>query len=393
MAKNIVFCADGTWNGPEDATGASVIDGDDVGGELLSSSTTNVVKLYANLSGQVTPESLRLSNEQEKVASDANGAVLQVGKYLHGVGDSSNLAVKVMGGVFGAGIIARIVRGFTYISRNYTPGDAIYILGFSRGAYTARALGGMISRIGLLNASTVDLTDKLAAYRLGMAAWCKSHSIAVSKSPIRGISDLLSHLINYAENWMATTLPANALIPNIPIKAVAVWDTVGSYGIPEYIKDKRVDLFRFCDLSLSNQVALGFHAMAIDEMREDFGITRWNPRAGITERWFVGAHADVGGGYPNAESGLSDIGLGWLADQVAAAGARFAAPVVYTPKLTNFLQPIHTPWTSPPFDALGKSPRAVAASDELSPSVQARMDQDPAYRPGALSAWLKARAT
>jgi len=391
MPKNVIFCADGTWNGPSDQSGESVLDSDDISGELQTNSITNVVKLYANLAGQVTPQTARLKDEQEKVRLDTTGATTQVAKYLHGVGDSNNLATKLIGGMFGAGVIVRIVRGFTFISRNYEPGDAIYLVGFSRGAYTARALAGMISRVGLLNPRVVDLSDKEAAYRAVMAAWYRSHSIAVAKTPIGGLSDLLTHLVNYCESWLGHRLPADALLPDIPIKSVAVWDTVGSYGIPEYAKDKRVDLFRFCDLSLSPCVEYGFHAMAIDEMREDFPVTRWEPRENILETWFIGAHADVGGGYPEAESRLSDIGCDWLTEQLQGVGVQFSKPAVYVPD-GDQKQAIHKPWESPPFDLLGKASRAVKASDSLHPTVKSRLSSDPSYRPQALSAWLEARA-
>ncbi len=164
MPKNIVFCADGTWNGPAQQTGVSTIDDADAHGEVAQSAITNVVKLFANLRGQVTAETLKLPNEQEKVARDAKGDVVQVAKYMHGVGDSSHEALKVFGGIFGMGVVARIVRGYTFISRHYTPGDAIHLIGFSRGAYTARALAGMIAHIGVLNPTAYDPANKVEAY-------------------------------------------------------------------------------------------------------------------------------------------------------------------------------------------------------------------------------------
>jgi len=389
MPKTIIFCADGTWNGPDDATGASVIDSPDIHGELLASSVTNVVKLYASLAGQVTPETLRLNDEQEKVLADANSDSLQIAKYLHGVGDSQNIAIKLMGGIFGAGVIARVVRGFTFVSRNYIAGDAIHIVGFSRGAYTARALAGMISRVGLLNPKVHDLSDKANAYRLGRDAWFKSHGIAVATSRISGLSDLLNHCVNYVESWMGRSLRPDSLIPNIPIKSVAVWDTVGSMGIPEYIKDRRIDLFRFVDLALSPLVEYGFHAMAIDEMRADFPVTRWDARERVTQQWFAGAHADVGGGYAAAQSGLSDTALAWLSTQLAGVGAQFSVPPVYVPATDQYLQSIHTPWKNPPFDALLQAARQVECRDSVDPSVTKRLQADPSYRPESLNKWLR----
>src|SRR6476660_9433305 len=102
MPKRIVFCADGTWNGPESETGVSVIDGNDDHGELLKSKVTNVVKLFANLSGRPTPDTLTLRDEQEKVLTNPDGSKNQVAKYLHGVGDSDNVLIRVLAGVLGA---------------------------------------------------------------------------------------------------------------------------------------------------------------------------------------------------------------------------------------------------------------------------------------------------
>src|SRR6185312_5909827 len=130
MPKQILYCADGTWNGPGDQNDPSDIDSPS-SAEPQQDGVTNVVKLFSNLAGQATPETLALRNEQEKVLTDPSGATLQVAKYMHGVGDTSNAICHILGGVFGIGVIARIVRGFTFISRHYQPGDAIHIVGFS----------------------------------------------------------------------------------------------------------------------------------------------------------------------------------------------------------------------------------------------------------------------
>ena len=138
MAKNIVFCADGTWNGPSEP--------DDNG---KAGPPTNVFKLYLNLAGQDDPDSLRLANEQERTLRSADRSVVQTSKYLHGVGDSDNFLVRAIGGTLGAGLITRIVRGYTFVARNYMPGDRIFLIGFSRGAYTVRYLGGVIAKCGI----------------------------------------------------------------------------------------------------------------------------------------------------------------------------------------------------------------------------------------------------
>ena len=131
MSKLIIYCADGTWNGP----------GQDENDDR-EPDPTNVYKLFVGLAGQPATET-RDADEQEKELRQ-NGRSVQVAKYVHGVGDSRNPIKKLMGGAFGAGTISRIVRGYTFISRNYESGDHIVVAGFSRGAYTARALAGLI---------------------------------------------------------------------------------------------------------------------------------------------------------------------------------------------------------------------------------------------------------
>ena len=140
------------------------------------------------LQGDTTLDSRRLKDESEKVLGDSERPQL-VAKYLHGVGDTDNPIKKVVGGAFGSGLIARIVRGYTFISRQYQPGDRIVILGFSRGAYTARALAGMISGVGLLDPKATEQTasdrDAMAAkeraYRMGVSAWLRYRENAKAK--------------------------------------------------------------------------------------------------------------------------------------------------------------------------------------------------------------------
>jgi len=160
MSKYIVFCADGTWSGLGQG------DGDD----QVQPAATNVLRLFAALDGRITEESLRKRDEQEKIAYGIDGELKQVAKYLHGVGDSGNAIRKILGGVFGEGFIERIVRGYTFVSRHYASGDRIVLAGFSRGAYTVRALAGMITRMGLLPMQAMldenGRHDQERAYRL-----------------------------------------------------------------------------------------------------------------------------------------------------------------------------------------------------------------------------------
>jgi uncharacterized protein (DUF2235 family) len=386
MAKTIIFCADGTWNGPEQQTGVSAIEGNDEHGELTKSNVTNVVKLFANLAGRVTPQTLALQNEQEKVLVNADGTIGQVAKYMHGVGASNNLLIKLLGGTLGVGVITRIVRGYTFISRHYLPGDEIHIIGFSRGAYTARALAGMIAKVGLLNPHAYNPDDRQEAYRLGIAAWCKSKGVTLQGAG--KLSAVATTFLNFVQSFFASQLSADALIANVKIKSVAVWDTVGSLGIPVYAADGRYDVFRFTDTALSAQVENGFHAMAIDELRIDFPVTRWDQRDGVRQVWFAGAHADVGGGYPVAESGLSDIALDWMMQQLTGVGTRFATPLTYQANAC-FDQKIHEPWSNPPFAVLKRTPRQVLPDDPVHETALKRWKELATYRPDSMAAWAQ----
>jgi uncharacterized protein (DUF2235 family) len=377
VAKQIVFCADGTWNGPGDAPSATDIDAATQSDTELDDGVTNVVKLFSALAGQATPETQALRNETEIVQRDGDG-VTQVAKYLHGVGDSKNPISRVLGGVLGAGVIARVIRGFTFISRHYEPNDAIHIVGFSRGAYTARALAGMIAAVGLLNPRRYDPDDKPQAYLRGFAAWLKCKGVVFEGN--HRLTSLLNALTDFASDTIAgVALRKTDLITNVPIASVAVWDTVGSLGIPSYVSGARKDFFSFVDTKLSPAVAHGFHAMALDERRRDFPVTRWDRDKRIEEVWFIGAHSDVGGGYPASEAGLSDVALDWMIGRLAAVGARFVTPPAHPLDLTRFEQAFHEPWTKPPFD-LGARARAPRAGDVFHATVGERWAARADYR-------------
>ena len=307
MPKNIVFCADGTWNGPnQDDNHDNIPD------------PTNVYKLFLLLDGKLTDDSLKAADEQEKNLTE--GVVTsQVAKYLHGVGDSRNPLVKIMGGVFGSGIITRIVRGYTFISRNYDPGDEICILGFSRGAYTARALAGFIASQGLLAKGLTD--DKEKAYRKGAEAWYRYR--VASASDVGLIQRLAEYAADLPAFLSSKSLKKSDFVPvKNKIKVVGVWDTVGAMGVPDFDGDKRLDDFRFANTRLSDNVRFGLHAVSLDEQRVDFTPTLWDQRDGIKQFLFPGAHSDVGGSYPtkNRESELSDGGLRWMVDELKALG-------------------------------------------------------------------------
>lgn len=374
MPKNIVFCADGTWNG---------LGQGDADAEDLQPKATNVLRLFAVLAGTVTPESLRKQDEQEKAATGADGAVTQVAKYLHGVGDSQNAIRKLLGGVFGEGFIERIVRGYTFLSRNYLPGDRIYLAGFSRGAYTVRALGGMVAAMGLLPPDSMRADDGSydadRAYALGVFVW----------SAYRRAAGKHSTLLGYLEEFKSQRIDTAQLVKDVGIEAIGVWDTVGSLGVPIYdpADAKKVDVFEFADRALSSKVRSGFHAVAIDEQRGDFVPTLWDARDGIEQRWFSGAHSDVGGGYPTQD--LSAFSLDWMIGHLRASGVLFSAE--YRPAAVGEFGPVHTPYQDPPFDLLPHGPRQFPQDGLCHPSVQVYLDAFAGYQPTVFGPLLVGR--
>jgi uncharacterized protein (DUF2235 family) len=350
MAKNIIFCADGTWNNPgQDENDDSIPD------------PTNVYKLFIWLAGAVTAATLRAADEQEKWL--VTGATIeQVAKYIHGVGDSRNPINKIFGGTFGAGVIARIARGYTFISRHYEKNANIYITGFSRGAYTARALAGMIASQGVLRKELTE--DKELAYRRAAQVWYRYRSAAHTKTSI------LAHFAEVTANLPAfisqKSIKKSDLVAVDRIAAVAVWDTVGAMGFPLRVgREENNDAFQFTNLDLSPKVGMGFHAVALDEQRTNFEPTLWNDATNVKQLLFPGAHSDVGGGYPTAnhESELSDIALQWMQQELSQAGARFDAPSMEIPFKQDAGGVAHKPWKHPPWNIAPKAtaPRVFGA--------------------------------
>src|SRR5215510_7361838 len=361
MAKNIIFCADGTWNNPNQDS-----DGDDV------PDPTNVYKLFVCLGGAESPATLLTANEQEKEVI-SNGMTVQISKYIHGVGDSRNPIGRIIGGAFGAGVISRIVRGYTFISRNYEPGAKIFIVGFSRGAYTARALAGLIASEGVLAPALTG--DKELAYRAGAEAWYQYRQNTAPKSKVAQLWKVARDLPRFLSE---KSLKPTDFVPVDEIAAVAVWDTVGALGIPLFKGNGRVDAFRFCDTKLSKKVINGFHAVSLDEQRDDFEPTLWDPAPNVKQVLFPGAHSDVGGGYPMVgnESGLSDGGLRWMMDQLTQVGVRLSSREPYQISPSH-LGIAHKPWLHSPWNYPGIKigPRHFSKDMERHPSIALRMQE------------------
>ncbi|HUK36198.1 MAG TPA: DUF2235 domain-containing protein, partial [Vicinamibacterales bacterium] len=319
MAKRIVFCSDGTWDDPQNVT--------------------NVYTLYKALK--------LLPGEQQPLYDD-------------GVGADGNPIQRLLGGAFGTGLFQKIKDAYSRIAVSYEQGDEIFLFGFSRGAYTARSLAGLISIAGLpTKPFKNDLVDTaFQAYReRGRRA------------------ALLASLAPYG-------------MFDAKIKMIGVWDTVGSLGIPAIIGLDDPLLYGFLDTGLHPDVLNAFQALAIDERRAEFPPTLWSsapaPGQTIEQMWFAGAHCDVGGSYP--ETSLSDIALGWMMNKALALGLSFDEGVLakYSDvDAKHALGTIHESWK--PLWGFPK-PRSIGQTANVASSVQIRWLADASYRPGNLEA-------
>jgi uncharacterized protein (DUF2235 family) len=358
MAKHIIFCADGTWN---------TVNPD---AETPPQDATNVFKLFNLLQGSVIPSTVKREDSDivEIEKAKTTGAVLQVAKYINGVGNSQSKIKRLFGGGFGAGLVQRIVRGYTFISRNYEPGDKIVIVGFSRGAYTARALAGMIASQGLLsqhfNRGSVD------AYKRGTQAWYRYRKSVKAKGE-SWLPDFATAILNLdVWDFISDDLTDADFIP-VDIEAVAVWDTVGSMGIPKYDVDdnQMIDTFRFADVQLSPKVKHGLHAIALDEQRILFSPTLWEAAPNVKQMVFPGGHSDVGGGYK--EKGLSDAALVWILQELAQLQVQLSD---WTALLRpNPSAPAHQEWRALVGHAAGVRPFGHVPQLGRDASIQARM--------------------
>jgi uncharacterized protein (DUF2235 family) len=322
MNKRIVFCADGTWDG--------------------STRHSNVYKLYKALI----------------VGAD------QVPLYDDGYGPDGVPTVKLVGGAAGTRLWQTIKDGYAKIANFYEAGDQIFIFGFSRGAYTARSLAGMITVFGLPTKEfTRDVVDKgFHAYRDKASRY-----------------HILQELAQYQ-------------LVDATITMLGVWDTVGSLGIPSVSALDDPVLYGFLDTSLHPRIKNAYQALAIDERRSQFSPTLWqgpaSPGQTLEQVWFTGAHCDVGGGEPDDSSeatALSDITLGWMMSKASnlglefdsAALKRYATPLGAELALDKF----HESWKV----EYGVPIRRTIPRDScVANSVLVRCEHDMSYRPANL---------
>ena len=273
--KRLVICCDGTWNRPD------------------SENITNIEKIARTV--QTDPGS--------------SAGVPQLVYYLSGVGGAGYETDRILGGAFGFGLFNTMLAGYRFLAQNYEPGDEIFVLGFSRGAFTARTLVGMIGYVGLITKLAL-VHDQLTRAR---DFYKDREKDSVGRPPA-----LEQFRTDHCHE-------------STPVQFVGVFDTVGALGVPGAMFLAP----RFHDLELSSEVRCARHALAIDELRLKFEPALWtagkdgttdDPR--VKQVWFEGAHSDVGGGY--GETGLSDSALLWMAGEANRQGLVFDTPLLAT---------------------------------------------------------------
>jgi uncharacterized protein (DUF2235 family) len=338
--KRIVLCFDGTSN------------------QIGAGNLTNVAKLFEML--------------------DKNNPASQLAYYDPGVGTlapahtslPSTLAL-LFEQAFGIGLKHNVAQGYRYLMQYWRPGDAVYIFGFSRGAYTARALAGMLLRPGLLRSGSENLlpyaVEKYAINRYftqdEYANWAQFARAFCWRTENEPLFDTVKQ-----------NSPNQVWHYAIPVAYLGLWDTVKAAGF------LRFGNLRWPYTRALPNVARIRHAVSIDEQRRPYReyLVERHPR-GLEERWFAGVHADVGGTFPDHR--LATIALKWVTDgvvnELAIDADTYRQQCTVT---TDFADaPIHN--NGKLWYLVGRRKRPMAPDALLHPSVLQRRRDNPDYLP------------
>ena len=264
MARRLIVLCDGTFNDPSD--------------------NTNVFQ-FKNA----------LARPDQVVYYDEGVGITEEGNTKGWFGRAID---SVLGGAFGSGLSANVQQGYRWVCENYQDGDDLYFLGFSRGAFTARSIVGMIRKIGLVRAPLDSRTLKAAfdVYRD-------------------------EHHPNCAKTERFRAKLNTRHVDRVNLRFVGVWDTVGALGVPvvgprSFLARKR---WGFHDLRLSSKVQTARHALAVDEKRSAFLPAPWcheDDERDVKQVWFAGCHSDIGG-----QDGA--LARWWMLEEAEAAGLTF----------------------------------------------------------------------
>jgi uncharacterized protein (DUF2235 family) len=205
------------------------------------------------------------------------------------------LPSRVFGLAFGWGMSRTVESAYRFLADNYREGDEIYLFGFSRGAYTVRALAALIYACGLLQAHQLNLFEY---------AW----AMLIARDRKTNEPDFdLQHQFK------------NTFGRSVSIDFLGLFDTVKSVGwvydptvIPYTAKNPIVKKVR--------------HAQSIDERRCFFRQNSWSSdvdqKTDVQQVWFAGVHSDIGGGYKPATSQLASVAFCWMLGEAIANGLK-----------------------------------------------------------------------
>jgi uncharacterized protein (DUF2235 family) len=264
MSRNLVLCFDGTNN-------------------QYNSDNTNVVKLLAMLD--------RADPDQFVYYQPGIGTMTAVGMY----DKFKKKIAKIIDLAFANLLDDHVKGGYRFLMDSYQPGDQIFLFGFSRGAYTARVLAGMLLKVGLLPRGN----DEMVAFSWDIYA----------NEPVDDVSRGFKKTFSRS----------------VPIRFLGLWDTVSSISWAWHPK-----VYAYTRNNESVQTVR--HALALDERRQRFAQNTWTDQPPtqqhVKEVWFPGVHCDVGGGYAEAQAGLSKLSLQWMVDELKDTPLRFDAEQV-----------------------------------------------------------------
>lgn len=304
MPRNLIVCFDGTNN--------------EFGHE-----NTNVVRLVQVL--ERDPYQQRLYYDPGVGTMPEPGIRSRIGGKLS----------EVAGLAFGAGLMRNVEEAYTFLMETWEPGDRVFLFGFSRGAYTARVLAGMLHAVGLLPRGNQNMIPY--AIRLFKA-------IRKGKDEESKYWDLLKEF----RRTFSRPTPESPDDRHFYVYFEGVWDTVSSVGWvwnPAH--------FKFTHRNPS--IGIIRHALSIDERRWFF---RQNQAEAVGEQdckeyWFAGVHSDVGGGYPEADGGLWRVAFEWMLKEATDAGLLVDAARLQAVR-TRSPVPAH-PWGEPAHESLTKA--------------------------------------
>ena len=337
MGKNILVFMDGTRNKPSHER---VLKDSNVWKLYKAASRshdgTEPTALYVRGVGterdksvEAPADDLRLFRIREW--SPPTGPAGRLARLVHRI--PKRLVLEYGAGAVGWGVADRIREGYGFICRHYQPGDQVYLFGFSRGAFEARSLAGFIDAVGLLFKRQAYGPD---AHRLVD----KAYEIYRRRDP-----KAQAFLPKFLRRFTRLSAPGPATdfrkATEVRLHFIGVWDTVEALGIPELevggrkfgnasVPFVRRHTMHHAAAALPPNVQWARHALAVHELRGLFEPLLWEaPQDGqdMKQVWFAGAHADVGGGYPEAH--LSEIALHWMAKEAAAVSTGTQAPLTF----------------------------------------------------------------